>query len=193
MLAIIPPGVRGEGSWSSVLIGLFDFVHFLTSFTKGIFDLQVRPLQKLSCVYADIGFTRMFEMRKCVVCRVPARTILCYFFSQVVKAVPSPSVPLPLHSLTPPSLSRARFPFLSIFRPHLPPPTTITLSLIPSFQAAADRRCLFPEGELRDALDYFTDAITKRQRNPGGLMAPPSRTVSAPDLSVCIQCARLFW
>lgn len=44
-------------------------------------------------------------------------------------------------------------------------------------QAAADRRRLFPEGELRDTLDGFTDTITKRQRNPGGLMAPPARTV----------------
>lgn len=44
-------------------------------------------------------------------------------------------------------------------------------------KAAADRRRLFPEGELRETLDEFTDAITKRQRNPGGLMAPPSRSV----------------
>ncbi|CAN0012468.1 unnamed protein product [Scytosiphon promiscuus] len=50
-------------------------------------------------------------------------------------------------------------------------------SIEPAFKAAADRRRLFPEGELRDTLDSFTDAITKRQRNPGGLMAPPSRSV----------------
>lgn len=31
---------------------------------------------------------------------------------------------------------------------------------------------------MRDALDGFTDTITKRQRNPGGAMAPPSRSVS---------------
>lgn len=29
-------------------------------------------------------------------------------------------------------------------------------------------------------LDGFTDTITKRQRNPGGLMAPPSRSVRNP-------------
>ncbi|CAB1119363.1 unnamed protein product [Ectocarpus sp. CCAP 1310/34] len=52
-------------------------------------------------------------------------------------------------------------------------------SIEPAFKAAADRRLLFPEGELRDTLDGFTDAITKRQRNPGGLMAPPSRSVRA--------------
>ncbi|CAM9615471.1 unnamed protein product [Ectocarpus sp. 4 AP-2014] len=52
-------------------------------------------------------------------------------------------------------------------------------SIEPAFKAAADRRRLFPEGELRDTLDGFTDAITKRQRNPGGLMAPPSRSVRA--------------
>eukprot|EP00903_Cladosiphon_okamuranus_P020530 g18844.t1 len=52
-------------------------------------------------------------------------------------------------------------------------------SIEPAFKAAADRRRLFPEGELRDTLDEFTDAITKRQRNPGGLMAPPSRSVRA--------------
>ncbi|CAN0315153.1 unnamed protein product [Ectocarpus fasciculatus] len=52
-------------------------------------------------------------------------------------------------------------------------------SIEPAFKAAADRRRLFPEGELRDTLDSFTDAITKRQRNPGGLMAPPSRSVRA--------------
>lgn len=48
-------------------------------------------------------------------------------------------------------------------------------------KAAADRRRLFPEGELRETLDEFTDAITKRQRNPGGLMAPPSRSVRVRD------------
>ena len=30
---------------------------------------------------------------------------------------------------------------------------------------------------MRDALDGFTDTITKKQRNPGGAMAPPSRSV----------------
>ncbi|CAN0156181.1 unnamed protein product [Pylaiella littoralis] len=52
-------------------------------------------------------------------------------------------------------------------------------SIEPAFKAAADRRRLFPEGELRDTLDGFTDAVTKRQRNPGGLMAPPARSVRA--------------
>eukprot|EP00904_Undaria_pinnatifida_P005504 jgi/Undpi1/2083/HiC_scaffold_12.g05469.m1 len=52
-------------------------------------------------------------------------------------------------------------------------------SIEPAFKAAADRRRLFPEGEMRDALDGFTDTITKRQRNPGGAMAPPSRSVRA--------------
>lgn len=55
-----------------------------------------------------------------------------------------------------------------------------TCTLRGACQAAADRRRLFPEGELRDMLDDFTDAITKRQRNPGGLMAPPSRSVRTP-------------
>ncbi|CAN0171262.1 unnamed protein product [Pylaiella littoralis] len=54
-------------------------------------------------------------------------------------------------------------------------------SIEPAFEAAADWRRLFPEGELRDTLDGFTDAVTKRQRNLGGLMVPPSRSVRAYD------------
>ncbi|CAM9153078.1 unnamed protein product [Choristocarpus tenellus] len=50
-----------------------------------------------------------------------------------------------------------------------------------TFKAAADRRLLFPEGELRDALDAFTDAIHKRKSNPGGLMSAPARRVRAVE------------